>query len=190
MYVTRYHLPTFVLASPLIAIAIAGMRRQQLAALVPLGVALASLPWLLAAESRPLVHLGARASGQQSGLRGRRDDMYFNGSIESEREADFAAAAVREARCTNVGLVERWNDLEYPLWVLIGAPGTVKVHHVLVDNATRAAVEDPAREARPCMVLVHSDSVSAKLTLDGVVYTNSGSHGSMNVFTPSATTKY
>jgi hypothetical protein len=186
---TRYHLPTFVLASPLIAIALAGIRRQRLAVLVPLGAALASLPWLLAAQSRPLVQLGAKAPGQQSVLSGRRDDMYFNGSIEAEREMDFAAAAVREARCTNVGLIERWNDLEYPLWVRIGAPGKARVHHVLVDNATRTVVEDPARAARPCIVLVHADSAKAELMLDGVEYTNRGSRGSMTIFTPSATTK-
>ena len=179
----RYHLPTFVLASPLIAIAIAGMRRQRAAALVPLGVALASLPWLLAAESRPLIHLGVKASGQQSVLRSGRDEIYFNGRMEPEREIDFAAAAVREARCTNVGLIERWNDMEYPLWLRIGAPGTAKC--ITSSSTTRRGLaEDPAREARPCVVLVHSDSTSAKLMLDGVQYTKRGSHGSMAVFTP------
>jgi len=183
--IARYHLPTFVLASPLIAIAIAGMRRQYTAVLVPVGVALASLPWLFAAHSRPLVALDAsRASGQRSILRRRRDDMYFTGGIQSEREMDFAAAAVHEARCTNVGLVERWNDIEYPLWLRIGAPDTVRVHHVFVDNASRAAVEDPARELRPCIVLVRSDSAAANLRLDGVQYTKRGSHGSMAVFAP------
>lgn len=117
---SRLHLPVFMLAAPAVAAAlVADARGRRL--LLPLAgvLALASLPYLLANASRPLL-------GPHGVLRAPRRAQYFANQPALEAPYAAAAARVRERRCRDVGLVLGSDDWEYPLWVLLrddgGAP--------------------------------------------------------------------
>jgi hypothetical protein len=141
---SRLHLPLFVLAAPLIGVALA--RHRRLATVWATGFCLLALPSLATTWPRHLVGPGSVVTMSRTAQR-------FRNHPQLQPAYEAAAKVVGDAGCTRVGLVLGGDGWEYPLWPLLrerlGAD--LRMEHVLVENAS-AHLAPPA--GAPCAVLV------------------------------------
>jgi Flp pilus assembly protein TadD/4-amino-4-deoxy-L-arabinose transferase-like glycosyltransferase len=133
----RLHMPLFVLWSPWLAIILRSLPSQKLAGAILVVLILASLPWILFNESRPLV-------GTNSIFATSRLSEYFANRPGLEAPYTQAAALVSQQGCKNVGLSLRGSSVwEYPLWVLLekDQDQRVRIDHVDVTNVSGTMLE-------------------------------------------------
>jgi hypothetical protein len=123
IFATRYHLPLFVLAAPA-----AGYLMERIAPggwILTFGsiLMLASLPWLLQVQSRPLIPAEGDSYAGSVLTEPREVLMLANGRnlLEPYREL---TRNIRESGCKEVGISLSGNAAEYPLWALLGAPAS------------------------------------------------------------------
>ncbi len=127
MWSTRLHLPLFVLGSAFAASALPpGATRLRFAVLAV--VLVGAVPCLVYNKSRPIV-------GEGSILTTPRTELYFSNRRDLYAPYQDAAARVRAAGVTEIGLIAGSDDWAYPLFALLG-PG-VRIVHVDVENASR-----------------------------------------------------
>jgi len=141
---SRLQLPLFVLAAPLVAVALARVAPPRALRVAGALLLAAAVPWLVAGTPRPLV-------GRGSVLTTPRTTQYF--ANWSSLAAPYAqvARALRAAGCRDVGFVGGWNAYDYPLWALLRRDDpAARLRHVLVTNAS-AAWERDTRP--PCGVI-------------------------------------
>jgi hypothetical protein len=148
----RLMLPIVALGSPLVAVVIArsfGSRQSTAKAVVIVigtGLLLASIPWVVNNRIRPIL-------SAKSIFLVKRDAQYF-ANYPNRREPFLrCAAAIREGRCRQVGLLLGSDDWEYPLWALSrAAERHVRIEHVQVNNYTAACVEQ-GDVFEPCLTV-------------------------------------
>jgi dolichyl-phosphate-mannose-protein mannosyltransferase len=106
---SRFHLPLFVVSTPVIAQFLAGIWKSRLAAIAAVLLAFSSVPHLLDNHSRPL-------RGGRSILELDREHVMFNN--RSRLRVDYAAGLeyLNAIGCTDIGLALRGEEWEYPLW--------------------------------------------------------------------------
>ena len=134
-WITRLHLPLFILCAPLVAVAVERSRRVA----VGVGGLLVVLAFtvIFSHATRPLV-------GANHLLRWERGVYYF---MKKPKQVDAyfkVADGITSSGCRDVGLVEGADSWEYPLWALTGY-GRVKFR----------AVNEPGDHAAaaPCLVV-------------------------------------
>jgi hypothetical protein len=178
---SRLHLPLFVLAAPLVAVAWEQSFGVVVAASVPL-VALAGSP-LLRNRLAPVV-------GRGTVLNTPRMQQYFQAfeTGPNPRQRAYVAAVRRiNARdCDHVGLLLGWNDWEHPLWVLLKrndrAGGVVQ--HIRVANSS-ARIAARSTVFTPCAVVVGRVRLGNSLELQGRSYRRAWSGDGLSVWFPS-----
>lgn len=121
VYRVRYQLPVVLLGAPLVgAVAAAVLSNRTQWGLASL-LLLASLPWLLFNQTRPILGWRPRTRTESVFLVSRADSLFAN--VPHEREPFSAAAeAVTSTGCAQIGLSIDSHDLEYLFWWLLGAP--------------------------------------------------------------------
>ena len=142
---SRLHLPLFVLAAPLIGVALEGRRR--LAVVLATAFGLLALPSLAATWPRELL-------GPRSVLALPRPAQQFRNHPMLQPVYEAAADVLSTMGCKRVGLVLGGDDWEYPFWPLLRARfgGDPWMEHVLVENVSSrfaAPASDP-----PCALLI------------------------------------
>jgi hypothetical protein len=119
---SRYHLPFFVLFSPVAGLFWLEILKPKVGRIVPLLAFVLSYPWLLSVDSRPLVPLPQMAR-YPSVLVAPRERLLFGYAKESDAIAyTDMATSIAEAHCGEIGLMLGDDSLEYSLWALLGAP--------------------------------------------------------------------
>lgn len=141
----RLLLPLLVLWCPAIGVVMEHAWSPRLAAMVAAGLLALSAAWVVASAGHPLV-------GPRSVLHLPRSEQYLLRAPAFRDPFLQVAALARERRCDRIGLVMGWNDVEYPLWALLGDGGArVRIEHVEVRNASaRAGAGAPFA---PCLVV-------------------------------------
>ncbi|HEY7141253.1 MAG TPA: hypothetical protein VIE44_14205 [Methylomirabilota bacterium] len=126
---SRLRTPLFVVACPLIGVALEGRRR--LAAAWATAFCLLALPSLLFTWPRALVGEGSVLTMPHVAQR-------FRNQPQLQPVYEAAADLVRDMRCERVGMVLGWDGPEYPFWPLLRVRlgRDVRVEHVLVENAS------------------------------------------------------
>lgn len=159
---SRLQLPLFVLAAPLVG-AVLGAGARVGGALMAV-LLLASLPWLALNTPRPLV-------GPDGIFRRDRVSQYFANAPWLRDPYLRASAFLRARGCSEIGLVARSNDWEYPLWVLLdGLAGRARLTHVA------DGVETPLTPPRwrslpsPCAIVTATSPRAAPLSRPGLEY--------------------
>jgi hypothetical protein len=173
-FLSHWHLPFFVLWSPLVGRFFQAHRRSF--ALAALAMACWALPFLLVSHGHPL--LGAR-----SVLVADRLDQSFRHSERSKVMFTGAADVVRSAGCSEVGLFVPWFSLEYPVWVTLPEirAGHGRLEHVGVSNIS-ARLESRRPEFRPCAVIAILQPSTQVLDIAGRTFDLAWSDGDVAVF--------
>jgi hypothetical protein len=152
----RLQLPLFVLGAPLIALTLWRVLRPNAARAAAGFVLVASLPWIVFNESRPLLLRPRRVMMREIDSRTvfdtSRRDLYFRNRPELAAQYQAAAARIESTSCRDVGLVFGDDDWEYPFWVLLNTQGTgsVRLSHFISYNR----IETPAQLPGYCAVIV------------------------------------
>lgn len=133
---TRLHLPLLMLACPVIA-AVVGQRLKERAVL-PLAavLTLASLPWLVWNQTRPLL-------GQDNVRDLSPSLQYFNSWPPAADRYLPAVEALKQQPWTHLGLVVGEDSYEYPLWRLLVLPRGAKLTH---ETIGRYDADSPPRD--------------------------------------------
>jgi 4-amino-4-deoxy-L-arabinose transferase-like glycosyltransferase len=158
---SRLHLPLFVLAAPIAAIALAAMPWRKAIPVVSLALILCALPWVMANVNRPLL-------GSGSVLTTSRTDQYFTNQPKL-REPYFGAARYLLAmNCTQIGVLAAHDDWEYPLWVLLQTLDgrRLRIEHVLVSNGSSVkAAAAGFSTFEPCAIVSLNPRLNAAMLL-------------------------
>jgi hypothetical protein len=172
---SRLHLPLFVLASPLIGVALE--RHRRLAALCATGFCLFALPSLAVTWPRHLL-------GPDSVVTMPRAAQRFRNHPQLQPAYEAAANVVEGMGCKRVGLILGGDGWEYPLWPLLQARlgEGLRMEHVLVQNAsTRFAA--PVRPA-PCALLVVGQDIGKAVDWQGRTFVERWRWSPVRVYGP------
>ncbi|MGH2373610.1 MAG: ArnT family glycosyltransferase [Gemmatimonadales bacterium] len=147
---SRLHTPLFLLAGPLVAVALGPMLTGNRKAFLGLALWVAALPWLVANESRPLLRIRALTQ-TPSILATPRAHQYFVEDAGIEAPYRRVVADLVRTGCDTLGVAGGEKTGVYPLVPLARAHGLrLKLIYVNVDNETRILEEHP----RICALLV------------------------------------
>jgi hypothetical protein len=104
-----------------------------------------SSAWVISSADHPL--LGRPNVWQMS-----RGDQYFIRVPLLRQPFLDVVALARRRQCERIGLVLGWDDVEYPLWALLGEGGSrPRIEHVNVDNLS--ARVGGGGSFSPCLVV-------------------------------------
>jgi hypothetical protein len=143
---SRVHLPLFVLAAPMIALAFCLVVRQPLLRAVVAVI----LVW---AALTPHLPNGRHALvGPASIFATSRAEQYFVVNRGLLPPYLNAADYVLASGCADIGVVAGPDDWEYPLWTLLSRHPELRIRHVGVRNASHRLV-DAEGQGMPCMVV-------------------------------------
>ena len=147
---SRFHLPLFVLWSPLIAAVLLESFDFRIIRLIAIILLFLSLPYLLGNKMRPLI-------GNDNIFNMNRTKLYFK--QESQLLDVYAKTAefLRARNCSSVGLeLTPGHNYEYPFWVLIRqtAGQGVRIEHVNVENISKRKYDIYSfNQFSPCAVV-------------------------------------
>jgi 4-amino-4-deoxy-L-arabinose transferase-like glycosyltransferase len=118
----RYQLPFFVLAAPVAGVVFASIFHSRLTPYVGGLLLLASLPWVLFNNTRPLIGRTPWPTRVGSILTTSQADLMFAAAPKLQSPYEQAVEAVEAHACQSVGLRIDSGHLEYLFWWLFGAP--------------------------------------------------------------------
>jgi hypothetical protein len=118
---SRYLLPFFILAAPVIGALVGHKIGRALTFILATLLLLASLPWLFGIETRPLL-VHKPDGSNDSILTDNRTDLYFANGPYLEKPYSDMTHLIKAAGCRKIGLMLGGAQAEYPLWPLLGAP--------------------------------------------------------------------
>lgn len=120
IYGSRYHLPFFILFSPVIGVMLQRILGDKLLPVAGIALTLSSMPWFLSIDSRPLVPTDRSLIG--SILTTPRPEILF-ANAQYQYEPYHAMASLIQARqCNQVGISIGGIQTEYLIWHVLGAP--------------------------------------------------------------------
>ena len=140
---SRLHLPYFLLLAPVVAWVLVESAPRWCVVIVSTVMVLFGGYCLANNQSRPLNSAFAALPRESQYLAVHKPRM--NEPIR------LLAEAIIASRCENVGLKLRFDQAEYPIWVMLrnrGFKGTI--HHVYIDNNTWRL---PTRHRTPCVIV-------------------------------------
>jgi hypothetical protein len=145
-WVTRLQLPGFVLAAPLLAVAIPGTHKIWLTRIMMGLLLIAATPWLFYNESRPLL-------GEWSIIGAERDTLYFANNQGLFPHFDQVTAMIAATPlCSQIAIYgnESAYDFEYPFWVLIRhrAANMPRIEFININNISNKI---PLKDFNPCL---------------------------------------
>jgi len=148
-FASRFHLPFFILAAPVVGLFLFRTVTRCFAQIIGLALLVLSLPWLLSIQSRPLVPDALSTVG--SILNESREVLYF--AVEPSYRAPYVDITERITAegCTSVALAISGAGAEYPFWVLLGAPRDDLQIEWLVSGTPSAAYKDA--DFKACAVI-------------------------------------
>jgi hypothetical protein len=117
---SRLHLPFFVLFAPAVGFGLRQFIPLNAGRLSAVILLIASWPWLLSIQSRPLIP--DEQSNIGSVLTHTREELYFALGQHLSEPYTTMTDIINETGCKKVGIMLSGSGAEYPLWVLLGAP--------------------------------------------------------------------
>jgi hypothetical protein len=173
-WIARYHLPSFMLWSPVVGLMLATLRRKAAANVIAVLLLVAAVPWVLLNETRPLLgQYGPRGiiHTDKSIIKTSRVSGYFMNFPQFEEAYLGAATIVRAHGCSQIGFDIGSNDFEYQLWVLLkrNQKEDVRIEHINTPGYVRG-VPGPSLEFRPCAVIAFHSAEKAVIEHGSDVY--------------------
>ena len=139
----RLQLPFFILAMPVIGLALSKRLHLGLSHVIMFILCLASLHYLFQNPSRPLI-------GKNNIFTQKRAQQYFANRPDYYQAYENQVDAINNLQCNDIGLITSIDDWEYPLWVLTRTLGKeVYLEHIFVENPSGVLTTDFS----PCAIL-------------------------------------
>ncbi len=159
-WASRFHLPLFLLAAPLIGIGMNKMRAWGWGMGAVLVIFAVSL--LMTHNLRPLI-------GNPNIFTFKDRRMWYFAHIQDTTGAyGQVAALVRSLGCKNIGLITGQGSFAYPLWPLISPDRSVRFYYMDVNNFSRS-LHKRAQE-QSCLILTLDNEKPRMLILDDKMY--------------------
>lgn len=152
---TRLQLPFFVLSAPLVGGIFGYDSKKRLAPIIGFFLLIASLPWLLSIDSRPIIPSEGRTLVDSIFEESRMNLLFANGNYLLEPARDMIIK-ISEAECLEIGLMLAGNSLEYPFWTLLGAPQD-DLHLEWIVEGTYSSVL-ASEDFEPCAIICENCS--------------------------------
>jgi hypothetical protein len=189
---TRLELPLLVLSAPLIGAVAARVSNAQVMGAVAAVLVIASVPWLVDNQTRPMVGFALPESintqprylpAGDTIFNTPRIDLYFAKRPALKAPYETAMARAAESGCREVALWSGTDDWEYPLWVLASkSEGAVRVDQVHVDNES---INAHRFGSRPCLLVVLVSDQPPAVAIDGVEFRQTWSREGVGLYEPS-----
>lgn len=151
-WVTRFHLPLFVLACPWMGVIWGRLNSAISLAAISLLLYIGAQPWLWTGSPRPIL-------GGQSFLKESREEQYFHKRTNLQSSYKATADQIKASQCRQVGLWIGGDDWEYPWWVLLKG---IRLEHVQGKPAY------PLGDFKPCAII--GPAVHSQLDYQGHIY--------------------
>jgi hypothetical protein len=162
---SRLHLPIFILICPILGIIIS-KSHQKFASALMLIFLLVATPCLFLNETRLI-------ASSQNVFNTERKIQYF--AAQSSLAIDYTSLAnlLAQKSCFEIGLVQRPDAWEYPLWMLLDQKNrqSLRFENVNVENPSKSLSQDPKyRNFRPCAIVKLGLPSTQQLTVSGSIY--------------------
>ena len=154
---SRYHMPFFLLFSPIFGMVAERLGRSPVHVGLVIVFSVASWPWLLSIDSRPVVSR-ENISNSASIFQASRRELYFSNAPYLRQPYEEMATLIKQRGCAEVGVSLVGAGLEYPIWVVLGAPDPALRLEWIVAGTPSEIYRDP--NANPCAVICQHCPVS------------------------------
>jgi hypothetical protein len=170
-WIARYHLPSFMLWSPVVGLMLAAFLKKRAANVVAVVLLVAAVPWVLLNETRPLLGVYERRAfidTDKSIVKTDRVAGYFISAQELEEVYSGAAEFVRAQGCSQIGLDIGNNDNEYQFWVVLKGKenSDVRIEHVNTPGHARD-VHQRFVDFQPCAIIAVDNGGEKTLIANG-----------------------
>jgi len=158
-WASRFHLPLFLLAAPLIGIGLGRVR--ALAWTAGLGLVIFAVFLLMTHNLRPIV-----GNPNIFTFKDRRM-WYFAHIQDTTGYFGEVTAIVKSSGCKDVGLITNGLGYSYPLWPLISPDRSIRFHYVDVDNFSSGFGRN---SVDPCLVMTEDNKEPKMLMVGDKMY--------------------
>ena len=158
-WASRFHLPLFLLAAPIVGIGICKMRAWRWGVVVLFVIIAVGL--LLTHNLRPLI-------GDPNIFSFKDRRMWYFAHVQDTTAAwGEASALIKSSGCKDIGLITGQGSFVYPVWPLIDDDRSVRFHYVDVDNFSGNLMND---SQNMCLVVTLDNHKPKGFVLDGSAY--------------------
>jgi len=169
-WISRFHLPLFVLSSPFVGIVLSRGQPFGIKKAVPIILLLLSIPYILINQKKPWV-------GEENIFVADRTRLYFRDPIlqDPNLQDSYTQAAdyLKSQNCSDLGLyMESRYNFEYPLWVIFRQRGmNVKMVHINVQNISKVKYTAyPFNTFKPCAVIAMTQNSEDQIQISENVF--------------------
>ena len=164
IFSVRYHLPFFLLLAPAVGVVWGAFEQLPVGYLFAALLLLASRPWLVSIDSRPLIPV-ERHSTVDSILIEPRAKLYFANALGLHDSFRDLASYIEGKQCSAVGVMLSGDDPEYLLWELMRAPRPdLQIEWIVRSRTDRYSVPN----FTPCAVVCNGCKEASIRGLDEV----------------------
>ncbi len=162
---SRLQLPFFILFCPMIGMVLADLFKPRISQYLILLVLLMAIPYLGLNDLRPF-------TGSRSIFTNDRVSLYFAAKSPLKKDYLGVANLISQQRCENIGIIQRPDSWEYPLWLLINQASqkTVVMRNVNVENPSIIAQNGAYRSFDPCAIVTMGLKPVPELTVKKQTY--------------------
>lgn len=162
---SRLQLPFFILFCPIIGIAFADLLKPRISQYLILLVLLMAIPYVGLNDLRSF-------TGPRSIFTNDRTSLYFAARLPLKNDYLGVANLINQKECENIGIIQRPDSWEYPLWVAInqGSKKAVVMRNVNVDNPSNVAQNAAYRSFDPCAIVRMGLKPVPQLTVKNQTY--------------------
>ncbi len=148
----RYFLPAFFMAAPIFGAVLERASSKLFQIGIAFSLAILSWPWLLSAESRPII-ANTRFTSAPSILSAERMELLLDGSVESFPGLMQLPEVVKELGCNQIGIYGGGAATEYHIWAVLNAPFSgIRLEWIVAGTPSTAYI-DPGFD--PCLIVCH-----------------------------------
>jgi hypothetical protein len=173
----RFQLPFFVLWAPIVGVVFSAIGRPFLTRGATGLFLLASIPWLLLNNTRPIIGLPPWPTRTESVFSVGQDVLMYSAAPGYRQPYSELSSALEELNCNKVGLRLDSHDLEYLLWWELEAPQSgVELKAVDSISSLKRYLD---RDFTPCAIIC--TTCGGRVELDGLQ--RMGEFGNVVLFT-------
>jgi len=175
LFQSRYHLPLFILCSPFVAIAIDKKLGAKPLNITLIILIIASLPWLLYNQSRPLI-------GKNNIFCTERTTQYFTNRPYLEKPYRKAAIYLKDLNLSKISLFCRGDDWEYPFWILFNEKKKkIQIEHGNVSNISKK-YKNPLDSFIPDSIIDVDQKTKNKIFYENIPFIKTRLFGKISIF--------